>query len=439
MPLPKKSAGFCNSTSNGYQQLFQRSAEAAADFSWPAIAQATLNAYRTALAGSSGGKILFVQPFSLGSPGGGPRILRALLERAPFAWHSVCATPEQPEAWPNETYLRSRPSWGRIERSRFAAIPNATAPFFAPLFRKRLKTALRTKFARRAIHVVPHAGLDFAQAHAVARELALPFFISMHDDLAYTAGSAARREQREAGMRSAWREASARFVISEALGREYCERYGARDYHVVTDGLTDLVQPRANADPDQLRIYFMGLFHMVYERNLRALLDGLKIFERQHPSINVQVTCRCEHIRAQVLDGTKAVTVLPFASEAQVSKDMESADLLYMPLPFGEAYEKFARYSLSTKMVTYAGSGVPILYHGPATSAAYDLLNKNNAAIFLTTLEPEEIARDAFRTDPSKGERRLPRTRSRSRNASSCSLIKRASSGTRFASALPPT
>ena len=131
---------------------------------------------------------------------------------------------------------------------------------------------------------------------------------------------------------------------------------------------------------------------MAYERNLRALLDGLAIFERAHPSITVRVTCRCEHIRAQVLDGAKAVTVLPFANEAQVRGDMESADLLYMPIPFGEAHEKFARYSLSTKMVTYAGSGVPILYHGPAASAAYDLLNRNNAAILLTSLAPEEIA-----------------------------------------------
>ena len=119
---------------NGYQELFQRSAEAAADFSWPAIAQATLNAYRTALAGSSAGKILFVQPFSLGSPGGGPRILRALLERAPFAWHSVCATPERPGAWPNETYLRSRPSWGRIERSRFAGNSQCHGTIFRARF-----------------------------------------------------------------------------------------------------------------------------------------------------------------------------------------------------------------------------------------------------------------------------------------------------------------
>jgi hypothetical protein len=371
--------------------LSERSTTVAANFSWPTIAQATLGAYRTALAGRFAAKILFVQPFSLGSPGGGPRILRALLEGAPLAWRSVCAAPKKPKARPDETYLRTRPWWGRIERSRFAAIPNATAPFFAPIFRRRLKR-LCLKLRARAIHVVPHAVLDFAQAHAVARELALPFFVSMHDDLAYTAGGASQRDNLNAAIRDAWCEASARFVISEALGREYCERYGVRDYHIVTDGISDLTQPRAGAEPHELRIYFMGLFHMVYERNLRALLDGVGIFERQHPSISVRLTCRCEYIRPQVLAGGKAVTVLPFASEAQVRRDMESADLLYMPIPFGEAYEKFARYSLSTKMVTYAGSGVPILYHGPAASAAYDLLNRNNAAFLLPTLEPEEIA-----------------------------------------------
>jgi glycosyltransferase involved in cell wall biosynthesis len=373
-----------------YQEMAARSSEAATGFSWPSIAEATLVAYRAALAGDSG-KILFVQPYSLGSPSGGARILRALLEGAPLAWQSVCASPRKPKTWPNETYLRTRPFWGRIEHSRFAGIPNATAPFFAPLFRRRLKQ-LCLKLRAFAIHVVPHTGLELTQVHAVARELALPFFVSMHDDFAYTAGSATGRKQREAAMRDAWCEASARFVISDALGREYCRRYGARDFRVVTDGLSDLTQPRAGVDLSELRIYFMGLFHMVYERNFRALLEGLRIFERRHPSISVLVTCRCEHIRPQVLDGAKAVTVLPFASEAQVRQDMKSADLLYMPLPFGEAHEKFTRYSLSTKMVTYAGSGVPILYHGPTASAAYDLLQKNNAAILLPTLDPEEIA-----------------------------------------------
>ncbi|HEY2614995.1 MAG TPA: glycosyltransferase [Chthoniobacterales bacterium] len=374
-----------------YKKLSECSAEAASEFSWPVIAQSTLEVYRRALARGFGEKILFVQPFSLGSAGGGARILRALLEQAPFAWQSICTSPERHQAWPNELHLPSRPAWGRIEHSRFAAFPNISASFFAPLFRKRMKD-LFVRLGARAIHAVPHAGLDFAHVHAVARELGLPFLISLHDDLAYTAAKTVAPQKRESAMREAWRDSAARFVISEELGREYSARYGARDYAVVTDGLTQIAAPRAARDSSTLRIYFMGLFHMGYERNLRALLDGLALFERKHPSITIDMRCRCEHIRPHVLAGAKSIAVLPFAKEAEVRRDMETADLLYMPIPFGKAHENFARYSLSTKMVTYSGSGVPILYHGPAQSAAHDLLQKNNAAFLLTSLVPEEIA-----------------------------------------------
>jgi hypothetical protein len=260
---------------------------------------------------------------------------------------------------------------------------------FARSFRRRLKACCK-KIGARAIHAVPHAGRDFAEAHAVARELSLPFFLSVHDDLAYTAGVASKT--REAAMRAAWQEAAARFVISEALGEEYCRRYGDRSFEVVTDGLTS----------PNLRIYFMGLFHMGYEQNLRALLESVAIFERAHPKISVSLTFRCEHIRAQVLAGMKQVTILPFADEAQVQRDLESADLLYMPIPFGAEHESFARYSLSTKMVTYVGSGLPVFYHGPASSAAFELLNRNAAALFATSLDPVEIAAVLTSATPAK-------------------------------------
>ncbi len=136
----------------------------------------------------------------------------------------------------------------------------------------------------------------------------------------------------------------------------------------------------------------MGLFHLSYERNLRALLQGIAEFEARHPEIKVTMTCRCEHIRPHVWEGLKPVTVLPYAGERQVEKDMDEADLLYMPMPFGSEHENFARYSVSTKMVTYIGSGLPIFYHGPATSAAYAILSRNNAALFGNTLEPDDVA-----------------------------------------------
>ena len=374
-----------------YQRLSERSAEAAVQFNWSKIADDTLHVYRRGLR-SLRDTILFVQPFSLGWAGGGARILRALLGRAPMAWHSLCCAPKRPQNSPNETHLRSRPSWGKIEKSRLAIFPEMTVSMFASGFRRRLK-----EFCQRqgvcAIHTIPHAGLDFAQAHAVARELSLPFFVSLHDDLAYTAASAGRAALRETAMRRAWLDAHARFVISGALGCEYSRRYGARDYQVVTDGLSELAPHENAAESGRLRIYFMGLFHMAYEHNLRALLEGTVIFEREHPTVAVTVTCRCEHIRPHVFKDIKEVKILAFGSEPQIERDLEDADLLYMPIPFGQEHENFARYSVSTKMVTYAGSGIPILYHGPTTSAAFDILRGNKAALFLTSLSPEEIAR----------------------------------------------
>ena len=375
-----------------YEKLSRRSGEVAAAFNWSKIARDTIDANRERLSDRAQ-PILFVQPFSLGlGGGGGGRILRALLGNAPMLWQSVCVSPQRPKAWPGETHLPSRPSWGKIETSRLAMFPKMTMSIFAGRFRRRLRAFCQQANAR-AIHTVPHSGLDFAHAHAIARELSLPFFISVHDDLAYTAAHEGTREVHEPAMRSAWLDADARFVISEALGREYSRRYGERLYKVVTDGLNKLNSARQNSRSGTLRIYFMGLFHLGYESNFRALLEALRIFERRNPGVTTTVTCRCEYIRPHVWKGIKHVSVLPFANEAQIERDMEEADFLYMPMPFGQEHENFTRYSVSTKMVTYVGSGLPILYHGPTTSAAFDLLRRNEAAIFLTSLSPEEIAR----------------------------------------------
>jgi hypothetical protein len=88
----------------------------------------------------------------------------------------------------------------------------------------------------------------------------------------------------------------------------------------------------------------------------------------------------------------KRIEILPFADEAQIERDMRDADFLYMPMPFGPAHENFTRFSVSTKMVTYVGSGIPIIYHGPPTSAAFEVLKRNGAAFFLTNLDAVEIA-----------------------------------------------
>jgi hypothetical protein len=86
------------------------------------------------------------------------------------------------------------------------------------------------------------------------------------------------------------------------------------------------------------------------------------------------------------------VDVRPWGSQEDVQNDLAEVDLLYLPLPFDEKHASFVRYSLATKLVTYVGSGLPIVLHGPADSAAALLLSEHGAAALATELDGQALA-----------------------------------------------
>ena len=272
-----------------------------------------------------------------------------------------------------------RPNFGRIERTRFNALAHSITPLFRGRFAERLEKVVTNAHAR-AIHSVAHGGLDFHTAFLLSKKLQIPFFLQVHDDVAYT--SAGRVSAQSMG--EVWQGASARFVISRELGDEYVRRYGPEEFVVVTDGL-DRLAAKLRTPTDGLRIYFMGLFHIGYEKNLEALIKAIQLLPVGLTS-KCSITLRCDYIRPALLRQTSLLRVLPFGSESDVQADLAEADCLYLPLHFGEADRPFAAYSLSTKMVTYLGSGLPILYHGPIGTAAYNLLEKHRAAALATSL-----------------------------------------------------
>jgi hypothetical protein len=140
-----------------------------------------------------------------------------------------------------------------------------------------------------------------------------------------------------------------------------------------------------------MRFYFAGLIHQSYRATLDSFIQALNTFRSAHPEVNVSFT-----FRGGLFDGRHAslpVRILPWASEGEIASDLDDADVLYLPLPFDSRYEGFYRFSLSTKMVTYLGSGLPILYHGPADSAAGRMLGQHQAAILVNTLDPQAIMR----------------------------------------------
>lgn len=339
--------------------------------------------------------IAFIQACGLYSydHGGSAKILRSLLA----AGHPpVLSINTHPSAVPspygsNEIQIPLRQSFGRLEHTRLAGSLGLFDKLMSGRFERRIRRALKEHWIR-AVHLLANS-YSLVPVYRVATEMGIPYFISVHDDLEYAAKNHVSMEQMKTFLGKAWLEAKGVFVISDEIGQEYSRRYGAREYRIVTDGLKCVADAPQQRPKESLRLYFMGLFHNTYAPNLRAVLDALKMVRSRHPGWEITVTCRCSAISAPVHADDVPVRVLPFAPEAEVNRDLLSADLLYQPMPFQAHARSFSRFSMSTKMITYLGSGLPIFYHGPADAAACKLLARNEAAAICTTLDPEEIAK----------------------------------------------
>lgn len=387
-----------------YRSLVNGSTDAVAQNSWTTIARDTLRSYRSALHDLSTPALFFAQPFGLSSPGGGARILRALLENPPVPPVIVSTAPEAPNARERfrTLHVPRRPSFGRIEQTRWHSLPEFVASFFRASFRRRLRAACRDGHAV-ALHAIPHRALDFYDSYQVARALGLPYFLQVHDDLLYSGKGGIDPSLASSALKEVWSGAQVRFVISRQMGEEYVRRYGRQEFIIITDGIKQIADAPAGRPGKELRIYFMGLFHIAYEENLRVLLQAIGRAQTAQPAARISVTLRCGQISARDIRQSANVRILPFGSETDVARDLEEADLLYLPLPFGANFEPFVRLSLSTKLVTYLGSGLPILYHGPQFAAVADLLARHDAALVETTLDADSLAAQliGFQREPA--------------------------------------
>lgn len=86
------------------------------------------------------------------------------------------------------------------------------------------------------------------------------------------------------------------------------------------------------------------------------------------------------------------VKVPPRMPEAEFDKLLGQMDLGYAPDPLTENAQRFARTSLSTKLVTCIGATLPCLYHGPSQSSAAEMFSRFNAGEIVDSQNPEDIA-----------------------------------------------
>jgi glycosyltransferase involved in cell wall biosynthesis len=344
-------------------------------------------------------KLVFIQSFSLGDVCGGAKILRSVADHAPIAVSSICTGIGRDQSlWTGkESLIPIRPSLGRIDRTRFHWLGGYLERLWRNRFELKLEDHLRKERAT-DIHLLPHGWGDFQAGFNVARRLQLRIHVSIHDDFQYTAARHPYLADMEKSLGEVWRTASNCFVITEKLGAEYNRRYGPRNFLIHTDGCVVSDAPAVEVSGNVCRIYFMGLFLHAYRPNFDALIEALSLVHHANQGkVNCQLTLRTGGYKPPSIPRDLKFECLPFTTPEIVEKEMRSFQFLYLPLPFDEGLSNLARFSLSTKMVSYLASGVPILYHGPLESAAGAYLARHEAALCVNTNDREEMAEHMLR------------------------------------------
>lgn len=327
-------------------------------------------------------KLLSLQPGSLYENGGAGRVLRRL-----YVGHEK-----------DVTTLYAKAVAGPIRNGSIREVAVPAFPFHRSWMRWHLRTFvafLREKVfykynAKRivraasfidcnVIHIINHGPYSSVLCNQQFTGKAL--WVSFHDHFS-TVGSFD-------GTNELWQQADRRLMISDELGLEYQRLFGKKEYELITDGVLEAeISAPKTMRHSPIRIYFAGLLHNDYHPLFEALADAIELLNKD------KISCEL------ILRGTQELAFLSnrsfktqylknFVSDEDIKREMDDADILYLPMKFN--LSDFYLYSLSTKMVSYLGASGSILYHGPEDSAACNLLKSYKASENCSSCDAVEL------------------------------------------------
>ena len=322
---------------------------------------------------------------------GSSQIFRSLVADAPCTIGTLVYGVNPPPPWGGgrEIFIQERPHLGRIERSRLAGMAKFTRILTWQYSRRKMHRAI-TAWMPDHVHAHIH-GTGFIHAFEWCQLHRVPFSACVHDDIRHLTLDDPWKKFIEEQAGGAWRAAANRFVISPEIGAEYSQRYGNREWQQVTDGMERFPADARPEVPGRWNLYFAGGMNVPYEPNFLAVQQALKKLEQCGEGLRPRFILRGGRRLAGEDSTAPSLEPLPFGSREDVLGDLENADVLYLPLSIHPAFQNFAKFSLSTKMVGFLASGLPIFYHGPAESAVYRLLSQYSACAACFTNDPEEI------------------------------------------------
>jgi hypothetical protein len=329
-------------------------------------------------------KILSYQSFSLYDNGGGSRILRRLYQGNESQVSSLAFTIDSSQPVSGDIVEKVIPltpltrSWMRW-KLRDGVVWLRENAFKSLSDRNIRKAAAEIPFD--ILHVVDHGPFSSTLCDDSFLD-GKSLWVSFHDHFSTTGSSFSNANK-------LWKSADRRLVISDELGNEYRQLFGDKSFEIITDGvfINEISEP-AIVNKSTVTIYFAGLLHINYLPLFKVLANSLDILS--HEGLKIKLILRGTQFVDFLDQRNFEIEYRPFSIDYdELKQELDLATIMYLPIKFEPA--DFYLYSLSTKMVGYLGASGSILYHGPANSAASNLLKQSMAAIGCYTLDTKDM------------------------------------------------
>lgn len=197
-------------------------------------------------------------------------------------------------------------------------------------------------------------------------------------------------------------------TISESMRDWVKDRYG-RDSLIIRHGMDrcSIAQERPMRDQSVLTIGFAG--NLYANDCWNSLLSSLSASGAQIGGRPIRIIHmgRFPRFGAKRSDFVSFMGVVPFG---QVMETMRLADVAYLPYWFKRSCKFAARMSFPGKLSAYVASRTPILFHGPAYSAAVQFINKYRVGVCCHSLRQDSILDAITKTDALNGDPALWRS-----------------------------
>jgi hypothetical protein len=231
----------------------------------------------------------------------------------------------------------------------------------------------------------------FRIARKVATELKVPLVVTVWDPPSgvsrlYVRNTLVRFLDRQ-GFVKTMAIASGAAVISDRMADEYAAKFRI-PVAIVRYGLSPCHAQSVNAClpvADEIRIAFCGSVYAAEE--WAALLAALDSFDWKCNGVPVRLLVATRELPRIKVTGPANITLLGWRSSADVEALLQTCHVGYLPYWFSQEYSESVRLCFATKLSNYLAAGLPVLYHGPRSSAVADFVDRYQLGVCCGSLD----------------------------------------------------